>query len=109
MSFEEFVDYYESSHRKLGEKWIPTAKRYFRRYLRPVANPVTGDAPELEYDVLTEFWFETREAFEAAMSALGSPEASSEIAHDEERLFDRSKICLCTTEERESTLGTPPQ
>jgi hypothetical protein len=109
MSFDEFVSYYESNHRKLGEKWVPTQTRYIRRYLRPVGkNPITGEAPVTEYDVLTEMWFETREAFEAAMTALSNPEASAEIAADEDKLFDRSKICLCTVEECESQLAKRP-
>lgn len=109
MAFEDFKSYYESRHRRLGEKWVPTLKRYVRRYLTPVGrNPITGEEPRAEYDVLTEMWFETREAFEKAMAVLGSPEASTEIAEDEELLFDRSTICLCTIEEHESSLGGPP-
>jgi hypothetical protein len=106
MSFEEFQSYYENHHRKLGEKWVPTQVKYVRRYLHPVGrNPITGEAPATEYDVLTEMWFENRAAFEAAMEALGAPDASAEIAADEEQLFDRSKICLCEIEECESDLG----
>jgi uncharacterized protein (TIGR02118 family) len=105
MSFEDFVNYYESNHRKLGEKWVPTQTRYVRRYLRPVAkNPITGEVPATEYDVLTEIWFKSREDFDAAMAALAAPEAAAEIAEDEEKLFDRSRICLCTIEEHESIL-----
>jgi EthD domain len=108
MSLEDFIAYYESNHRKLGEKWVPTQTRYVRRYLRPVGkNPVTGEVPTTDYDVLTEMWFETKEAFEAAIAALGDPTASAEIAADEDKLFDRSKICLCTVEEHESVLAKP--
>jgi uncharacterized protein (TIGR02118 family) len=103
MSLEEFKSYYESTHRKIGEKYLPTCARYVRRYLTPFgANPVTGEAARPEYDVLTEIWFESREAFDAAMASLADPEVAREIAEDEERLFDRSKICLCTIEEHES-------
>ena len=105
MSFEDFVAYYETYHRRIGEKVLPTCRRYMRRYLRPVPNPLTGEVVELDYDVLTEMWFETREAFEAAMVALSVPEIAAEIAEDEERLFDRSKNRFCTIEEHESTLA----
>ncbi|KKC27301.1 EthD domain-containing protein [Sphingomonas sp. SRS2] len=104
MSFEEFVEYYETNHRKLGEKWLNGPTRYVRRYLHPVNNPVSGETPELDYDVLTEMWFETREAFDVAMAALSRPEAAQEILEDEVKLFDRSKISLCWIEERESDL-----
>src|SRR6516225_10021351 len=47
MSMEEFMDYYENHHSKLGQKIgkpsIPNAVRYVRRYLTPVKNPVTGE------------------------------------------------------------------
>lgn len=102
MSFEDFMDYYESYHRKLGEKVLPKGIYYVRRYLRGVPNPVTGEVAELEYDVLTEMWFETREAYDEAMAALSVPEVAAEIVEDEEKLFDRPKIRFCTIEEHES-------
>ena len=102
MSFEDFMDYYENHHRKIGEKVLPNGVQYTRRYLRPVPNPVTGESSELEFDVLTEMWFDNQEAFEDAMAALGEPEIAAEIAEDEERLFDRSKIRFCTIEEHAS-------
>ncbi len=109
MSFEDFVAYYESHHRLLGEKWVPTQTRYVRRYIRPVSrNPITGETPHTDYDVLTEMWFESRAAFDAAMAQLSNPQAASEIAADEELLFDRSRICLCEIEEHESVLGGRP-
>lgn len=102
MSFEDFMDYYESYHAKLGEKVLPDGIRYVRRYLRGVPNPVTGEVAELEYDVLTEMWFETREAYDEAMAALSEPKIAAEIVEDEEKLFDRPKIRFCTIEEHES-------
>lgn len=102
MSFEDFKDYYESHHRKLGEKVLPSGIHYVRRYLQPVPNPVTGEVTELEFDVLTEVWYESREAFEAAMVALSEPEIAAEVAEDEEKLFDRTKNRFCTIEEHES-------
>lgn len=102
MSMEEFMDYYETHHRKIGEKVLPDGVYYVRRFLHGVPNPVTGEVAELEFDCLTEMWFESREAFEAAMAALSEPEVAAEIAEDEEKLFDRSKIRFCTIEEHES-------
>jgi hypothetical protein len=104
LSVEQFQHYYEHHHRLLGEKWMPTLIRYVRRYLRPMTNPVRQEKVELPYDVLTEFWFETREDCEAAMTALSDPVAAREIADDGVKLFDRSNICLCMVEEYDSTL-----
>lgn len=105
MSMEDFIDYYENHHRKIGEKVLPHGIRYMRRFLRGVPNPVTGEANEPAFDVLTEMWFEDQAAFEAAMAALSEPETAAEIAEDEEKLFDRSNMHFCTIEERESDTG----
>jgi hypothetical protein len=99
MSFDDFKDYYETHHRKIGEKVLPKGVRYVRRYLHPVPNPVTGESSDLEFDVLTEMWFDTRDTFEKTMAALSEPDVAAEIAEDEEKLFDRSKIRFCTIEE----------
>jgi hypothetical protein len=104
MSIKDFVTYYETYHRKLGEKFVPNAKKYVRRYLHAIGNPVTGEVPELPYDVLTELWFENKAEFDKAMVLLSKPEVAAEIAADEDKLFDRSKNCFCTIEERESVL-----
>lgn len=99
MSFEDFKDYYETKHCKIGEKVLPDGVYYVRRYLEPVPNPVTGEDYELEFDVLTEMWFDDRDAFDVAMAALSEPTVAAEIVADEEKLFDRSKIRFCTIEE----------
>lgn len=102
MSFEDFQEYYESHHRKLGEKFLPDGVHYVRRYLHGVPNPVTGEVAEIEYDVITEVWYESREAFEAAMIVLSEPAVAAEVAEDEEKLFDRAKNRFCTIDEHES-------
>jgi hypothetical protein len=104
LSAEQFQDYYEHHHRFLGEKWMPTLKRYVRRYLRPMTSPVGDTKIEPPYDVMTEFWFETREDCDAAMAVLADPVASSEISADGAKLFDRSKISLCVIDEYDSDL-----
>lgn len=105
MTFEDFKSYYETTHARLGERVLPSAERYFRRYLMPFPEPEGGVRPETAYDVITEIWFKDRATFEAAVAALGEPEIQREIVEDEERLMDRSKIHLFTVEEWESDLG----
>lgn len=105
MSMSEFIGYYESTHARIGEKYLRgRATRYVRRYLHPVPNPLTGETIEPEHDVAMEIWFPDRETFETTMAALTLPEPAAEIAADEERLFDRSKNRLCIVEEHESAL-----
>ncbi|MES2493759.1 MAG: EthD domain-containing protein [Pseudomonadota bacterium] len=102
MSREEFIRKYESGHAKLGEKHVPDAAHYVRRYLMPVPELFTGSAPEPEYDVITELWFDTREQYDLAMARLARPDVVAEIVADEETIFDRSKHRVFLVEEHES-------
>jgi EthD domain len=103
-TMEEFKAYYETSHRKLGEKVLPTAERYFRRYLTPFSPDPGALADEQEFDVITEVWFKDRATFEAAIARLGEPSTAQEIMEDESRFMDRSRIRLFTIEECESVI-----
>jgi hypothetical protein len=105
MTLREFIDYYEASHRVIGEKYLRGhASRYVRRYLHPIADPASGNIKDAEYDVLMEIWFPDQAAFEAAMEAVTQPEAAREIAEDEARLFDPERRCTFTVEEFESDM-----
>jgi uncharacterized protein (TIGR02118 family) len=101
-TMEEFREYYETSHRKLGERVLPTAQRYVRRYLTPFSPDPGAPPQEPEFDVITEIWFEDRAAFETAIASLGEPSTAREIMEDEARFMDRSRIRLFTVEECES-------
>ena len=49
MSSGEFRAYYESTHRRIGEKYLRKyACNYMRRYLTPFPNPLTGETPEAQ-------------------------------------------------------------
>lgn len=107
MSVAEFRDYYEAHHRMIGEKYLRGyATRYMRRYLNGFADPITGAAPEQEFDVLLEIWYRDQKAFEEANLRFAEPEISAEIAADEERLFDRSASRFFTLDEVESDLNS---
>lgn len=111
MSSEEFRDYYETTHRRIGEKYLRNfAVKYMRRYLTPFPNPLTGETPETDHDVLLEIWYPDRATFETAHARFADEEVLAEISADEERLFDRSKMLFYFIEERESDLkntGSP--
>ena len=103
MSLDDFIAYYEAHHRLIGEKYLRgRAERYFRRYLRPRDD----SGVPTDYDVVTEVWFADRAAFDATLAVLMQPDAAAEIAADEERLFDRSKIRMFAVEEHESDMDT---
>jgi hypothetical protein len=102
ISREEFIKYYESNHRLIGERSCSNWRRYVRRYLAPLPDVVTGEAGTFEYDVVTEMWFDDRAGYDSAVRELSKPEISAVIAADEENLFDRGKNRLFCVEEYES-------
>lgn len=102
ISLEAFRDYYESVHVKIALKHPGAMKRYLRRYVRPLPNPLTGKVEELDFDVVTECWFDSKEAF---ATNLMPDEIRAEIAADEENVFDRSKIRYVTVSEAETDLS----
>ncbi len=102
MSRADFIQYYETHHRLLGEKYVPNAIRYVRRYLEPVPGP--WSSPADEFDVLTELWFANQQEADKAMKHLSEPAIQEEIAQDEARLFDRPRSRMYIVKEIESTI-----
>jgi hypothetical protein len=104
MTREAFIERYENGHALLGAKHVVGAARYVRRYLEPVPELFTGKIVEPEYDVITELWFESREAYERTMQHLAEPDVVAEIVADEEALFDRSRHRVFLVEEHDTPL-----
>ena len=103
MTPDDFRNYYETTHRVIGEKYLAGfATKYMRRFLDPLS---TG-ADMQEFDVILEIWYPDQATFERCREHLSSPEAAAEIAADEEQLFDRAANRFFLVEERESVL--PP-
>ena len=104
MSREAFIEYYETHHRKIGEKYLRGfATKYQRRYMQSAGfREQDGAAPP--FDVLMEIWYPDQEALNGALAVLSTEEAQAEIAADEERLFDRKLIRSYTVEEYESEM-----
>jgi EthD domain len=105
MSMEEFIDYYENNHAKLGVKFAPNMIHYSRHYLRPIADVLEGQVNEPAYDVITECHFASREAFEENTHLMQSPEALAALIADEEKLFDRPAKSRVLVEDHESDLS----
>lgn len=90
MTREEFVDYYETRHSKLVGHFDGVVK-YFRRYPEEGKDLAAPTGPgKVDFDVVMELWFESREAFEAAHARGGEDDEEfwREAAADERRLFD---------------------
>lgn len=104
MTREEFIDYYENHHSKLGERFMPLARRYLRRYVTPEKNPITGEAIELDFDVIMEIWWDSREDFEMTMKQIGEGEAFRLFSEDEKRIFNTHSNRVFTVEEHDSDM-----
>jgi hypothetical protein len=74
MSMEDFIDYYENHHSKLGVG-MPGLVRYTRNYLTAAPYPVGGEVAEPACDVITEMVFESREAYERTQNRLALVES----------------------------------
>jgi uncharacterized protein (TIGR02118 family) len=95
ISHEEFVQHYEEVHAPLAMKHLTTISRYVRNYI--VAMPGTD---EIDYDCITEFWYEDIEAAQASQDFVNS-EAGQVIHDDEETFMDRGKMVALLVDERE--------
>lgn len=104
MSTTAFRDYYEGVHSKFGEKYSDGLARYLRRYVEPLADDLVSHADALDFDVVTELWFEDRKAFDLVVKYAAHGRLPPEVIEDEARLFDRSKTRYITVVEHESTL-----
>ena len=104
MSREEFIDYYENHHSKLIAPILPMLARYVRRYVCPEINPITGQAEELDFDVVSEFWWRSRADFDAAMAKLATGDTHRLIWEDEERIFNSHNHRSFTVEEYETDM-----
>jgi hypothetical protein len=101
MSKADFMAYYESHHRKIGEKVLAGyATRYVRRFLHPVDGVDTNE----DADVVMEIDFPDQATADVCFAAMAKPAIADEIADDEAKLFDRSRIRTFTVEERASAV-----
>ena len=104
MTISEFRDYYENTHRVIGEKYLNGfAVKYIRRFINPLVDR-SGNLTDPEYDVLMEIWYPDEETFKACGEKLSEPDIAKEIREDEERVFDTRFMRSYTVDEFESEL-----
>lgn len=89
MGKADFIAYYESRHRLIGEKVLSGwATRYQRNHL----HPMDGTDQPHDFDVVLEIDFPDQQTCDACFAAMADPATMAEIVEDEERLFDRSRM-----------------
>jgi hypothetical protein len=104
MSLADFRDYYENTHVKLCSKYSKNLSRYVRRYVTPLPNAVTGNADELDFDVVTELWYEDRALYEKVLDYAARGVLPADVIADEERVFDRTRIRYASIVECETVV-----
>ncbi|TAK99289.1 MAG: EthD family reductase [Rhodospirillaceae bacterium] len=103
LTFQQFKDYYESTHAKLGDKYLrATALKYQRRYLRPISHPVGDVETESDFDCVTEVWFENAGQWKEMAAKVAAPDEAKIVVEDEARFMDRSKTRMYVAEEHTS-------
>jgi hypothetical protein len=105
LSLAEFRDYYETQHMPLCMKYMSGVQRYFRRYVELLPDPTTGEPRELDFDVITELWFDDRKTSEMVLKYGTRSQLPDEVIADEERVFDRSKTRYAAVTENETPLA----
>jgi EthD domain len=101
MSKTDFITYYETHHRLIGEKVL---RGYANRYVRRFLHPTDGVDRHEDADVVLEIDFPDQATADACFAAMAAPATMAEIVEDEAKLFDRSRIRTFTLEERASVV-----
>jgi EthD domain len=105
LSRKGYRAYYETRHRKIGERVLGNyATRYVRRYL----TPADGTDRDHDFDTILEIDFPDRTTMDACFAAMAEDAVMAEIVADEEKLFDRSRMRVFEVEECESVLPPIP-
>ena len=90
LSHEEFVRHYEERHVPLVLSLMPISgyrRNYVARDTAFVAAQIEGVTNEVDFDVLTEIWFESEgDLLEAQRTTAG--EAGWVLSEDEKKIFD---------------------
>jgi hypothetical protein len=104
LSVEAFEELYETEHAPFCAPLLKGACRYQRRYTTLVGAPHV-EPSDLEFDVITELWFDDRAAFEGCAERMSQHKLPSEVLPREARMFDLAKIRIVSVVEYDSDLG----
>ena len=99
MSREAFWAYYETKHVPLWLEYTAGIVRYVRRYIQGRDHPETGSGENLEYDVITELWFEDEKLYHQTLAYLSTNTMPEQVTEDEKNLFDRTSFRIATCDE----------
>ena len=106
LSMAVFVARYETYHARFGETLFARSRRFVRRYVQPVTNPLTGVVAEMDFDVIMEIWWEDRASYEADMGGLLKSDLLPAIRESGLNLFASQNNPAFTVIEHDSDMGT---
>ncbi|ATE65852.1 EthD domain-containing protein [Rhizorhabdus dicambivorans] len=101
ISREEFRAYYEGQHAPLVGRLAPKMAVYRRNFLN-FDEPFKRDDDQIGFDVVTEMEFEDRAACERWFSAFRDPAVFEQVAADEAKFLDSSRVMVCAVEVEQS-------
>lgn len=103
LSREEFRDYYENHHAPLAMRLLPMFIGYSRNYVQSEGILDTDRYTLLDnmkgWDVVSEFWFADRAAFDECLALQSDPEVATQLAADEGRFMDRTERRIYVVDE----------
>ncbi|MBV9840045.1 MAG: EthD domain-containing protein [Sphingomonadaceae bacterium] len=94
LTHEEFRARYESGHVPLAISELPHLVQYRRNFVKP-----TPGMAEVDFDVVTEFWFDNKEGWKATAAYALDPVKGRTLADDEAVFMDRSTMRFVMVEE----------
>lgn len=102
MTRDAFVSYYEGQHAPLIRSLLPGIVDYRRNYINRDGAFVFESAAPFDFDVVTELWWASRTAYEAAIAIAAQAAIAAIIATDEENFLDRAGTRMFLVEEHRS-------
>jgi uncharacterized protein (TIGR02118 family) len=103
LSRAEFIDYYENHHVPLIRELQPQIREYRRNFIELDGAYLFPGAEAPDFDVITEMWYDDRDAYDAAMAVWSDPAMVERRVRDESNFIDIDRIRFFIVEERCST------
>lgn len=103
LSRADFIDYYENHHSVLIRKLQPKIREYRRNFIDFNDGFISTVDRELDFDVITEMWYDDRAAYEESMEVWKDQALSELRVNDEMKFLDMSKIHFFIVDEHASS------
>ncbi len=103
---EQFREHYETKHAPLALSLFPYLKEYRRNYIRHDlvhrrAQP-EGAPAALDFDAITEIWFESKADYERMVRDMTNPAIRDRVIEDEKKFLDRTATVVFLVDEARS-------